>query len=457
MPRNGIGFGQDSFGASPFGEAWWARRVLWEYVPEFDRQLDASSGGALEKFMMSMGDMLIRPRRQISGMSSLRDARTLRTRWSTPVSVPSASFTLFTAADASDGAAYVQMVVPDGAVFADVGPEWVVDTGSSQFPIRSVEKLDDYITFYAGAVPALPLTLRPPDMLRHLAEDYGVVFDGHEPDLNQRASVYDHHKLLDLKGTADGVLVRATIAGFSATIFNLYRVSSESVASIVGADHFFEIPSGSGKFYTDIPPTVPLFDAVPADVLPADLIADCAATEIAGTITSSSGSAGEWVVSMSTPVNHATSQWWYFTYDDDESEDPKRYYVNPSLSVSSGQVGVASQTQPIAGAVTWKFYCPVVTSCDWCKSHMLRVELAIVDPALIASPRALELAFQRMSDKVAQMLPAHVRVVQYVFTSSSSASVEFSVATTSQTLEFSAYDVDAADVHPADDYTTTSH
>jgi hypothetical protein len=457
MPRNGIGFGQDSFGRAPFGEAWWSRRILWENIPEFDKQLDAESGGALEKFLSTMGDMLNAPRRKIRLLDEVRDARRAQTRWSDPIVITSASFTEFTAEDAPDGMAYVQMLVTDGSTFKSVGPEWTVDNGTIQFSIRSIEKVDNYITFYAPAAPALPVTLRPPDLLQHLGADYGVVFDGHEPELNQRSSVYDHHKLLDLKGSKEGILVRARMAGFEATVYSLFRVESASVAAIVGSDRFFEIPSGSGRYYTDVAPTVTLFDAIPADVLPTDLIASCDSTAIAGTVTGSTGSAGAWDVALSTSIEHATSQFWYFTYDADTSEDPTRYYVNPSMSVGAGHVGIASETQPIAGAVTWKFYCPVVTSCEWCKSHRVRVELEVVDPALLASPRALELAFQRMSAKISQMLPAHVTVVQYVFTSASEASAGFSAGVESTTLQFELFDVDAADVHEVDLFTITSH
>lgn len=459
MPRNGIGFGQDSFGRAPFGEAWWSRRILWENIPEFDKQLDAErGGGALEKFMFTMGDMLNAPRREIRKFDELRDARRLRTKWESTIEVTLASFTQFTAEDAPDGKAYVQMLVADGEMFKSVGPEWMVDTGTVQYSIRSIEKIDNYITFYASEVPTLPVTLRPPDLLQHLGADYNVVFDGHEPDRNQRSSVYDHHKLLDLKGTEDGILVRARMAGFEATVYSLYHVTDPAVVSIVGPDHFFEIPSGSGEYYTDVAPSVPLFDAVAADVISTDSIGNCGATSFAGTITGSSGVAGAWVVDFSTDIGHATSQYWYFTYDSDTSDDPVRYYADPDIAVGAGQVGISSKTQPISGEVTWKSYCKIVTSCDWCKSHKVRVELEIIDPALLASPRALELAFQRMSSKVTQVLPAHVRVVQYVFTTASSASAVVSAFAESVTLGFASFDDDAADIHEVDFFTvTTSH
>lgn len=45
------GFGHGAFGRRQFGHIDWARAVLWEELPEADRQLDMEAGGAYYNFV----------------------------------------------------------------------------------------------------------------------------------------------------------------------------------------------------------------------------------------------------------------------------------------------------------------------------------------------------------------------------------------------------------------------
>ena len=451
----------DSFGAAPFGVARWSHRILWENIPEYDKVLDArDANNSLYKFTQTMGDMLNQPRREIRKFLSLRDASSLRTKWDETVSITPTAILYVGQEDSSDGRAYIEMTLSDGASIKAVGPEWYLDDDLLVYPIRSIDKVGNTLQVYTSgsAVPlATTFTARPTSLLQHLGSDFDVFVDGAEPEVNQRSSVYDNHKLLDLKGTEKGITVRASMGGFEAVVYSLYRIATDA-SSTLGADHVWQIPDASGQWYTDIAPTVPLYDAIPADMIATDAIGNCSVIESAGTVTSSTGTAGEWVTTLSTSVAFAVSGYWYFTYDSDTSADPTRYYVDPSIAVGAGEVGIGSVTQPIAGAVTWKFYCPIETNCDWCKSYKLRIELNIISAELLASPRALESAFQRMKKKIESMLPAHVKVVQYVFsTTHTAAIVRMLSASVSQTLQFNLFDQDAADVHPTDQFTITTH
>lgn len=452
MPRAGIGFGADSFGRAPFGEAWWTKRLLWEYLPDRVKLADVS--GDLEAFQDTVGDALARVRRLARHMPDLRDARTLRTRHNERVALTGVTYSFTSAEDSADGLAYVTATVSDGRILLLANTSWSVDDGATSYSIREFRKTDDEFDFYADAVPSSSsIEVYPPSLLGHLGFDFGVTVDGHEPEVNQRSSVYDHHKLLDLKGTADGIRLRAKMAGFAATIQSLYRTEKDWTSTL-GADRVWEIPDGSGKFYTDIPPYAPMYDAIPADVIPLDQFNNCDVTESAGTITTVTGTAGAWVVTFSTSISMVVSEHWYFTLDSDVSSEPTRFYTT-NQNPGAGTVTVYSQTQPSTGAVTWKLYCRTQTSCGYCKSYKIRIELEIEDPALMASPRALEGAFRRMQAKVAKMLPAHVEVSQYVYTTSHEASAEVSSPSVAQILTYTRYDDEPADTQPADQYTVT--
>lgn len=45
------GFGTEEFGQGPFGRADWAKAVLWDELPEADKQADLKSGGWFYKFV----------------------------------------------------------------------------------------------------------------------------------------------------------------------------------------------------------------------------------------------------------------------------------------------------------------------------------------------------------------------------------------------------------------------
>lgn len=422
MTREGTGFGMDDFGAAPFGEARWSHRLLWEDIPQYDRILDERVDGSLFKLVQTLGDVFNLSRREIKKLFELRDARVLRTRWDTPIEV-SGVYDFTSAGGSSDGRAYVTVHVLDPAALKPVSPAWSVDDGLVQYQIRAIRKAEGQVEFYADSLPlgpssaplvamsgVAPVTLRPNPLLQHLAADYGASFDGHEPERNQRSSVYDYHKLLPLKGSLEGLVVRAAMSGMDIQVYSMYRVPA-SIETLVGPDHFFEVPTGSGNFYTDVPPTVPLYDAIPADVIPADLIGDCSSISIPSAVTSVSGSPGDWTATLSSQ-SPAASSYWYFTSD---AQPKTRFYAEHDTSLAPHEVKIVSQSPPPVGDIVWRFYCPIVTNCDWCKSYKVLVDLTVVDPTILASPRSLELAFQRARTKIESMLPAHVEVARYTF------------------------------------------
>jgi hypothetical protein len=76
--------------------------------------------------------------------------------------------------------------------------------------------------------------------------------------------------LWDLKGTDDGYQFLAKIAGFTVSVDALYRIA-ESYSVTLPVSNVYELPGGSGKFYTDLDPHRPRLDDLPLDDLPLDV------------------------------------------------------------------------------------------------------------------------------------------------------------------------------------------
>lgn len=75
------GFGSGPFGHQPFGEWKWSRRVLFEYIPELYKQLDAENGGFLELFGESLRPSYDNLRRKIRDMLHAREPLLVRTQY----------------------------------------------------------------------------------------------------------------------------------------------------------------------------------------------------------------------------------------------------------------------------------------------------------------------------------------------------------------------------------------
>lgn len=89
------GFGHDPFGHYAFGEATWARSVLWSLIPEFYRQAD--SDGLLQAFTDAIGVSFTDLRHRIRAYDDLRDPLRVRAQenestllWLGPVITPRA-------------------------------------------------------------------------------------------------------------------------------------------------------------------------------------------------------------------------------------------------------------------------------------------------------------------------------------------------------------------------------
>lgn len=473
------GFGRGPFGEGPFGESRWGYEVFWSSLPAAHRLADKANDDYLQKFMLSLADVSDRLRRDARDWPEQKDPRRSRTRFNRTMQIvidaPSAEF--ISAADSDDGRAYISLlytsVIPSDDTFAIgvdlVFPGWVLEAGNRTYPVRFIDKNGTELQVYGDVTDGVPtgtLTLRPPSMIARLGYEYDVRVDGYEPEYFQRSTVYDSVKWYNLKGTANGFVLRGLVAGFDVTVVKLYRISGDWT-DWLGPSHVFEIPDGSGNFYTDYAPKFYRYDDIHADVIPLDQHCETYTPPLwsmnVTTVTPGTGS-GEYLLDGSfTTDNPISGGPWVIT----EDADPTRAYHIENASDYRDVVGppfggggftamsvISLDQAPATGTYTLTYDCQIEMSCDWCQSH--KVEVILVPTALL-TPASLEGAFDRLLRKLEELVPAHVELVRIVFTESASAELELSALPVSQSLVFALFDDDAADVHPVDDFTIVPH
>jgi hypothetical protein len=441
------GFGRSRFGAGPFGEADWAHNVWWLGVPAVHRDNDRD--GLLETFLRSVGESFDSIRHQIRDLPSLRDPLRVRTRYDDRVLVNITAAAVTEAADSEDGKPYITLAVGSVTLpnLETVGPKWVLGASRRTYIVRSVHKVDGYFTVHGDDAPGTGLTvLRPPSLIEYLGRDFDVRIDGYEPEGFQRGLVSDVVKWYDLKGTEKGIRLRASLAGFDATVRTLWRIDPGYLGFIPAANLFeFE----SGVYHTDIPPGFVQFDDIPADVIPTDTLCALNPVTFSITVTAVTVVGTQFRLTVSTPLTMVANPYgpWKVTLGAAE------FYVE-SVDTTSGYIYVAGETVPTTGAYTLEYDCRPVDLCGWCRSYKIALDLVPSHEDLVSNPTALSGAFDRLIKKINAILPAHVEVV-YVLVTEGGATMEVSVSGDSETLVYGLFDADAADAHPTDTPTTT--
>jgi len=91
------------------------------------------------------------------------------------------------------------------------------------------------------------------DILAFLGSTIDVVIDDSEPEEFQRSLVGNAIQFYRIKGTLASYRIRGKISGFDVTVDNLYKLAPDLVP-FFDIDNLFEVPPGSGTFFTILPP-----------------------------------------------------------------------------------------------------------------------------------------------------------------------------------------------------------
>ena len=439
------GFGRSRFGAGPFGEADWAHNMFWLGVPSVYR--DNDSQGLFETLLRSYGYSFDQIRHRARGLPDVRDPIQVRTRYNETVSVTFTDSEVTEAEDSADGKPYITFAVSVGTLpnLETVGPGWVMEATERNYFVRTVSKVDGVFTVYGDDIPAdTTQIIRPPSMIEYLGRDFGVEVDGHEPEGFQRGLVSRAVQWYDLKGTAKGIRLRAELAGFSATIKSLWALGP-GWEVIIPSANLFEMESG--RFYTDICPCFPQFDDIPADVIPLDTVCEITPVTFPITVSSVTVVGDLFRLAVSSPADLSD----YIANENGPwkiTSGANEFYVE-LIDLTLNRLWIAGSTAPTAGAYTLEYDCQPVDMCSWCKSYKIVLELVPTNAELLASPIALDGAFDRLIRKIEAILPAHVEVV-YTLVTTGGATIEVTGGGSSSTYVFGSFDDIAADVQTVD-------
>ena len=449
------GFGSGSFGSGGFGAYDWAKRVLFYDLPEIpDRSFDDpehGGDGSLEKWADSVKPLFDELLTFASDFEQLRDPDSIRTQFQDNISVRLVS------AEVEETGRTVRVEVFDPDADDPLNPlgrtsvGWILtDSDGREFTVTRVHKLSNAVIIVGnilpntGASPTGDAILRPPSLIEFLGNDYGTEIDRHDPEVFQRAAVRNAWQWYAMKGAERAYEVVGLIAGYVVQALPLWRICGEEHGS-VPPNHVYEIPEGSGKYYTDYAPTRPLFSEVAADVIPLDmlcwetpdwttegiepppgplpdgtLVSDAIGSYTQGLVISGTTDLGNGLWEIE--VNGADlwpivwQEQWYATFP---AGDAGQFWLESKpveFPVGSGvwTFTVMAGTAPTFGAtVNIDYECQEVTSFCYCKASVIRVE--ITPGEILNEPTArLDGALERVRDRILAVVPVHVRVADLV-------------------------------------------
>jgi len=433
------GFGSGPFGSGPFGRYDWARKMLWLDIPEQpDRALDAKDPlHPLEGFQESVMPLFEEMLGFAIDYEHLRDPDDVRTKFQDVIT----GLTITSATVETTGrTTRVEFNDPDPndplVPLERTSIGWILtDSNGDEFTVNTVHKLSTAVIIKGNVLPATgAATLRPQALIGELGADYGIIVDQHDPEQFQRSSVRNAWQWLAVKGAELGYDIVAKIAGYRVTALPLYRISAGWEASL-SPSHVYEVPIGSGIWFTDLDPLRPRFDAVAADVVPLDAFCwedrgdgvtygEQIGEATQGVTIASTTDLGDglWRIEVSGAdlsaiaaagaISETQFATWYATFP---SGDSGQFWLEDTpvdLGGGSYTFDVQAGTTPTFGStVNIDYACTISLSCDFCRASAIRFEIRPEE--ILTDPEALFAgALERMVRKLLEAVPIHVRVVE---------------------------------------------
>ena len=269
------GFGSGPFGAYRFGHYNWPKRVTYDSLPFRHRERDEVEGFPQRMYLSAFEEELDESRTKIREVLDQRDPnKAIASDSAFSVVIDSSSVV-----DDSFWGTSVLAIVSSGEDISSIGPGWVCSVTSSTdgddiriykvLRIRTRNEPDTRNEILLRGVPEVLLNttivLRQPSMLKLLGRDFNVIVDDEEPIQFQRSAVANAVALRGIKSNAQSYSIRGDMAGFNVSALGLWRVEGVP-PSDVPSNTVYELPTGSGKFYTTIAPRSIKFDEIPSDV-----------------------------------------------------------------------------------------------------------------------------------------------------------------------------------------------
>lgn len=470
------GFGDDPFGDYKCGEVNWPLRVQYGSLPNKWRDRDEQLGFPLrttlearqeemDELRFKIRDIVLQRQPLLATASENKFTVDIDSSeviddefWGNTVLV-----TISMGEDISGLGIGFKCIVTNSADPSDIRTYTVVRIRQRNEPDTENEVLLRGVPL---ALPNTEVTFQEPSKLQHLAGDFGVIIDDAEPLQFQRSAVANAVKLRAIKSNAKSYSVRGDMSGFQVSALGLYRIA-EGYANQLPGSKTYQIPAGSGKFYTTIPPQLIKFDEIPADISyndpdlgvveildnsilfenfsgdgkspalafsenvlegffsgfpnPADLIT------VTGSVAATSGEldtlmlAEAWKVTITMTsdqrdlVGFITRGSFILVNDSTEEE----FYIEDqeSYSAPTWTVFTSGPSAPPTGSYRLKYVPCIRMSCDWCRANVMVLEIEntqeLIDGFNGDGDRVQE-AYTRLLEKLLRLVPIHVRQLQVI-------------------------------------------
>lgn len=468
------GFGTGPFGEGPFGRSDYASEALWQRsVPDGTKNDDEEAGGDLEAFLRGpAAEMVERQRHLALELPDQVDPLEVRSGQEAAEHVTVDSVERIqnnqvrvTLEDTDDNLDVLERMFPrsEDADGRPRGDGWVAAINRVPHHISSVDAWNEEIEFKTELKVPSTLEVRPPDLLKPLASNYGVVVDRRDPPDYSRRALYRHTLVRDLKVCDRMFSLLGDIYGFDVNVENLWQITKPIYDRLLKTDplkvYTVEYPPGSGQtqYLTEIPYLAHQYDEIAADRIPADS-RDTVSLDV--TITSvTEVSNHRWRVTFDASDDddvdsiNTTGHWKVEDGDGDvhwiESSDAN----NPSVEVIAGDA-------PTTGGGRLLHEATAATKPEWRPAPAYAVDIRTDEVTQEPEASTAELE-RRISERIESYVPLHIRALKKTFVSRSTWTLPFvgsvrsalirTFSSTVNIFEQTYYDETKADVQSADE------
>jgi hypothetical protein len=444
------GFGLGPFGSGFFGEDYWEEHVLWEDMPERRRARDKVDNGG-QDFLRNLTDSIIpsmrRLRHSIRDFFDLRDPWAVRTRYNNLYDIEIVDIEEHESDNPDERWLSVYIA---GDPIEDASKSWVIESQDVAFKRWVVERVykldssptamnDNWRVVIKGTenppVVGETYSFHPQEQIVSLGADYGEEIDQYFTEERQRSQIIHHDQRRMWKGTQTGYENQCKLYGFTVTLTHLFRVRCGFETTVAGWGYpVYEIPVGSGHYYTSYAPRRPKFDEIAGDAIPLDTF--CDRPEFTSVIP-----LGPFVVSSATAFTAPYAGWevllaaapgaldpitwpghWYIAVPDGSGGFFNYYlesipeYIGPGL----WRVMISGSGTAPSGAVNIGYACPVWLDCCFCGTHKISVDLTLTAPSCTSTvttgcltDREKIYVTERVIDALYDRKPIHVEFARF--------------------------------------------
>jgi len=465
------GFGTSPFGLNQFGRADSAQGAVWfRSIPQSVRLQDAEESGDLEALISPFIDELRRIHtnsvsEMLDGLSAVTARASSEHRLTLAVSSvvndPGTTIKRVILTDTPGNKAALLEMWPASKPTTSFGviDGWRALIDSSLYVITKVRADELYFEVRTTQDIASEITVQPPDLLSLLGAARGMIVDRQDPVPFTRRALYRHTLIRDLKVCARLFRLIGLLYGLVFEVSALYCISLDWYNAIVASSpaNAFEIPQGSGHYYTDLVPYGIFFDEIPADVVPLDTSEDVDFSLEVTVATNTTGNT--WCLDVAVAdrgklLNILKLGHWSFI-----DADGNAYWIE-SVDASVGfQFCVLSLGAPTLGVGTLRLKVREVCPPGYKAAAAYRI---VITPGEVLTVAGADLArvYSRAEEKINFYTPTHIRLLSLVFTARQSNTISAIAGVSGQdtindgiivpVFETETFDAVAADAQPLD-------